>query len=222
MTILSDCMVIQALRSDTDKIDLVENKEIGIHVLERFADVLRQKGYEIKNTTLSSVGLVMDRNQWYKIVRTMDDRILNDNNLPLASAPFYIDRAVSHDSALYVHLGSVYDALINGHAGVGKTKSFVPEAVRLGKVTGDSVIAIVLSGGYNVPASKEFGVAAENRSLTSHVVAVKSTSHLSLMFFLLDARTGEVLWEDRRFKNGGTVVLEKYLSMVEGMLENLP
>jgi len=222
LSLISDCMIVQALRGDTDKIDLIQNKNVGVHVLQLSADMLRQKGYMVGNTMLSSIGLLMNQNQSYRVARTVEDQERDDHELPLGSAPFYIDKAISHDSTFLVQLAYVYAALINSPPNGHGPKMVVPEVVELGKTIGNGALAVVLAGGYNVPVAKSLGELTENKSLTSSVVAVQSISHLSLVFFILDTRTGEVIWEDRQFKDGGMVMPEKYFSMIEDILEDLP
>ena len=140
LTVISDCMIVQALRGDMDKIDLVENKDVGIRVLQISADMLRQKGYSVHNTMLSSIGLLMNHNQFYRVARTVEDRQLDDAALQQASAPFYVDKALSSDSTFLVRLAYVYNALINMKVNDDGPKRIVPEAVGLGNAIGNGEI----------------------------------------------------------------------------------
>lgn len=222
LTVLSDCMIVQSLRGDTDKIDLMENEDVGVRVLQICADMLREKGYTVNNTIFSSIGLLMKQNQLYKVIRTADERRLDDGKLPLASAPFYVNKAIIRDSTFLVRLAYVYNALLNARQEEQGSKTIVREAISIGKTIGNGALAVVLTGGYNVPVSKKLGEPARNTSLTQNVVTMQSISHLSMVFFIIDTKTGEVIWDDRQFKNEGVVMPEKYFSMIKDMLQDLP
>src|SRR6266852_2233113 len=69
MAIMMDYILIEGLMGDTSKIDLIENRRMGASLLTVCADSLSLKGYPIRKTILSSIGLLMKPNKGYRVVR---------------------------------------------------------------------------------------------------------------------------------------------------------
>ncbi len=222
MTILTDCMILQGVAGDTDKIDLVENKDIGVGTLAELTDQLRGKGYSIGQSMLTSVGLLMNRNQPYHLAATSYDVNLSTDDLPLATPPFYLDPSLARDSTFQLALEYLYTSILNSGQKEEGVKTVVPYAVPVGKFVDAKTIVVLLTGGINVNLTKVESGKFLNPSQTEGLVAVRPESKLSVLLYILDAATGEVIWEDRVFRNGGAVTKDKVVSLVEEMCEDFP
>ena len=220
ITILADCMFIDALMGDTSEIDVPENSEMGLEVLQQCAEKLRIKGYKVGNTVLSSIGLLMNQNQLYKIVRSADERHTDKNDLSLQHAPFYLDQQVAKDSSLQLTLAYVYSSLINSKQKQDTFRTIIPEAVGIGKAVGSATIMVVLVGGMNIPAGK--GTTTVNTGFTRDVVGMQQVSQVSARFYFINTKNGELIWDDRKFRQGGIVYPDKVNSMIGSMLDELP
>src|SRR5713101_4154128 len=69
--LLADCVVVDDMIGDTNKIDVIANKSLGGMLLTYFTDRLTDKGYHIDNAVLTSVGMFMDRQHVYKLAESI-------------------------------------------------------------------------------------------------------------------------------------------------------
>jgi hypothetical protein len=222
LTILTDCMILQAIPGDTDKIDVVENKDIGVTTLEAFSADLREKGYSVRQSTLSSIGLLMNHNKPYYVAGTVYDTRLNVEDLPVSTPPFYLDPLAERDSTFRLALAYLYTSVLNIGQKVEGVKTFVPYAVPVGKKVDTRTIAVLLTGGRSVSLYKQEQRETANPNRGTQVVAVKPITRLSMVLYILDTATGEVIWEDRIFKNGGLASKERIIDMLADIMRDLP
>ena len=221
LTIMTDFILIDGILGDTDKVDLTENKEVAANVLQLCEDSLKIKGYQIQKTVLSSIGLLMSPSAVYRVATTVADHEASVEDLPLGSPPFYIDENVNDTTRR--RLSHIYNSLINSPEKAEGTTTIVPEAARLGDIGGKSkTLMVLLAGGVNVPVSKAIGERFANPNPGEGVVAVQRISQFSVMLFILDMNTGEVIWDDRKHVQGGLIFQEKIYSMLGDLLEELP
>lgn len=213
-----DYLVIDGLFGDTNKVDIVENKRIAGRLLADCADSLSRKGYPVRMTTLSSMGLLMKQEKGYKVAQTANAR---SEELQIAHPPFLIDTLFLPDTILE-HLVHVYSSLINLPEKRRDVSFVIPEAMPIGKRINCEMIAIVLAGGFNEPVSMGVGKATVNGSVTGGIIGLQSVSQLSMLFFVIDARNGEIIWEDRRFMSGGVLYPDKILGMARELVAELP
>src|SRR5881296_2889435 len=67
--LLADCIIIDDMIGDTNRIDVVANKSLGGMLLTHFTERLSGKGYHVDNALLTSIGLMMDQHHVYKLAR---------------------------------------------------------------------------------------------------------------------------------------------------------
>jgi hypothetical protein len=221
MAIVMDYVMIEALMGDTSKIDLIENRRVGGALLTLCADSLSRKEYPVRKTVFSSIGLLMQRDKPFRVVRTPEAEHADAEGLPLGSPPFYVDDLFLPDSIIGP-LMNTYNSLINLPERKEGVTNTIPEAVAVGRQVECSTIMVVLVGGVNVPVSKGIGTATPNTSLTMGIQTLQGMSRLSMMFFIIDAKTGDIIWDDRKFVNGGVVYPDKILRTAGDLLEGLP
>lgn len=217
-----DCSIVEAILGDTDKVDLPRNREIGTMCLNLFAGMLNQKDYHVEKTFLSSIGMLMKPDRVSRVVRTQEDQHLDNELLPISSPPFYIHEAYGKDSLGKRALAAVYISLIGTMKQEGEANPIIPEATLFQNEAGDGVLFIVMVGGIEVPASKQFGERTVSRSQTEPAVAIQPITQVSVFLFVIDTKNGEVIWDDHIFKKGGTIYPEKILKMAGHLIENLP
>ncbi len=222
LTILTDCMILQGVAGDTDKIDVVQNKDIGVATLQELADRLREKGYSVRQSMLTSVGLLMNHNQPYRVAATSYDVNTSTEDLPIGTPPFYLDPSVERDSTFRLSLAYLYTSALNSGQKEDGVKTVIPYAVPVGKLVESKTIVVLLTGGINVNLTKEASGTFHNRSQTEELVGVRPETRLSVLLYVLDTATGEVIWEDRVFKNGGFVTKDKVVNLVEELSEDFP
>jgi hypothetical protein len=222
VTLLSDCMLIQGLRGDTNKIDLPENKQLGVDLLNRSWERLREKGYNVSNTLLTSVGLLMNQRQPYRVAFTPDDLLIDDHNLPVAMPPFYLDRSLVANGNFQAALASLYATILNAGQKSDTSKLYIPSATIVGTAIGAKSIIVLLTGAMNIPITKGPSQWTKNPDKNEAVVAVNPISTASMMLYILDTGSGEVLWEDRVYKTGGTIYHDKITNMLSDILDDIP
>ena len=81
---------------------------------------------------------------------------------------------------------------------------------------------IILLGGFNVSASKQLNEEIASDASTVGRVAVQHISQVTIAFYIVDTRTGELLWFDQRAAQGGTIHKEKILKLADKILDELP
>jgi hypothetical protein len=202
------------MRSDTSKMNVIENKEVGGLLLELCRDSLMKKGFTIEHSMMSSVGLLMSRKTPYRIVETVADQQANDEDLSIGTAPFYIHEKLEQDTIFRRQLASPQKK-------EGVT-TFIPEAIRVGEQFGSGMLMIILLGGMNVSNTNTQGAFIPYTAPMQGVVGVRQTTRLSVLMFIINTKNGEVVWDDRVYKNGGIIFREKILTSVSEMLIDLP
>lgn len=220
--VLSDVVIIDELIGDTAKVDIIENTKLSKTCLNMLAGALNDKGYHVDRTLLTSIGLAMKRERVYKIVQTPDDQQRDVELLPSAAPPFFIDQIFRNDSSMQQQLQTLYMRLLNTERKKGQPAITIPEAVSIGRKVGGGLVFVILAGGHNVPVTNQIGKYTQTQSLTFDRVTVQQITQLSVMLFVFDGLTGEILWDDHSVKKGGLIYKEKFVSMLQDILNELP
>jgi hypothetical protein len=219
--LLADCTIIDDMIGDTNKIDLIANKSLGSMILTYFTDRLIGKGYHIDNNILTSVGMLMDRQRVYKLVQSVQMKDTDVEDLPIGLPPFYLNDIFRNDSASG-SLWSTYDALIHVSSHEDGSTRFVPSAKGVAKHAEAETLLIILLGGFNVSASKQLNEESASDASTIGRIAIQHISQVTVAFYIVDTRTGELLWFDQRNAQGGTIHKEKILKLADKILDELP
>jgi hypothetical protein len=219
--LLADCTIIDDMIGDTNKIDVVANRSLGSMMLTYFTDGLIGKGYHVDNNILTSVGMEMDRRRVYKLVQSIQMKDADVEDLPVGLPPFYLNDIFRDDSA-FASLRSTYDALVHVPSQVEGSTTFVPSAKGLAERAEAETLFFILLGGFNVSASKQLNEESASDASTVGRVAIQHISQVTIAFYVVDARTGELLWFDQRAAQGGTLHKEKILKLADKILDELP
>lgn len=220
--VMTDFIIIDAPAGDTSKVDLVENLSEAKMCLNLFAGNLNERGYRVDRTLISSIGLLMNRNQPYKVVQTVEDQQVAERELSTRNPPFFIHAIYAKDVTLLEKLSTIYTMLINSHERKGESPLMIPEAIEVGKAMGGGTLVIALVGGYNVPITSQIGKETSSQSLTRGIVTTQHVTQLSMAFYMIDASSGLVIWDDRRYVKGGIIHKQKIVDMIESLIVGLP
>lgn len=219
--ILSDALTIDELLGDTAVVNLPENARNGLMCVNMLAGKLNEKGYHVDKAYLTSMGLLVLPTNVYRVARTDDDARGDPDALSIETPPFYVGPPFDKNPSLKDSLRTLYFRLARTVRGKGDTAMRYPEAVTVGRHYGDEVIFVLLVGGFNVPAGRSSTQTASGDYLLGDVPVHQSTQ-VALALYALDASTGEVLWDDRKERSGGTLHKEKLIEMLGDLVSEFP
>ncbi|HEV8537716.1 MAG TPA: hypothetical protein VGR15_02235, partial [Bacteroidota bacterium] len=215
------CVIIDDMIGDTNKVDVVANKSMGAMVLTYLSDKLIGKGYHVDNTVLTSVGLAMDQERVYKIVRSVGSKDTDVEDLPIGIPPFFLND-LFRDETSGVQLRAAYDSLLRISPDEGSEKPVIPFTGMIGKHSEAGTLMIMFLGGFSVAVSKQYNNQPSSDHLTVGAIQMQPISQLTMTFYVVDAGTGELLWTDRHIVRGGTIHKEKILQLADRIIEDLP
>jgi hypothetical protein len=213
---------MEAIAGDTNKVDVVDSEEYAKICSNLFAGKLNEKDYHVDRTLLSSVGLLMDQKKQNRVVRTSEEKQLVTDSLTISSPPYFVHDIFSKDTILYQLLKIVYSSLIGYEKNAGETNKNIPAATYLGKVFSSSTIAVVIGIGYDVPITYSSGDRQTSHKLILDKVVFEPVTSFSMMFYLIDTDSGEIIWDYKTTTKGGTINKEKLSPMVERITNELP
>jgi len=220
--ILSDVIVINASLGDSNIIDLVDNQKIAKITLQLFAGKMNEKGYNIDRVFLSSIGLLLNKDVNYRIIRTPEEQLFEPSELEVASPPLYLHELFSQDTIRRQLLRLVYSSLLNYEKRKGDNNIKIPAATYLSQSLGGGMLGVIFVSGYNVGATKQYGQYLSPFKTTEEKISIQPISQFSMMFYLIDSSNGEVIWDDRVIVKGGLMHSEKLQKMVEKLCDELP
>jgi hypothetical protein len=219
---MADVLIIEDVLNDSDKVDVVMNKEMGDSVLETFSTKLHNKGYQIDDMMMTSVGLPSDQRHAYKVITTESDQHIKTEFLPMGVSPFYLHEKFRQDSLLRQSLTSVYKSLVLVSPESEAEHTIIQDAELLGQRSGAKTMFIVLLGGYSAALTNQYNEELSTNNVPGGNVALWHVSQTTVMFYIIDVETGELIWHDNAFVQGGTVNKEKLLRMAETIVDRLP
>lgn len=219
--LLADYVILDATMGDTNIVDIAGNKTMAVALMDKVSDLLNEKSYRIENRLLSSMGLLMNQATTAKVMHTFADQELDEDRLALKHPPFYLYRVFEKDT-LKELLASFYSSLINSVKLEGQKNPVIREAVPLGKTIGGGTWFVLLTGGYNVPVGRELGVSIPSGSTTLGAVGTHQITQVTMMLFVVDTETGELLWSDQRHEVGGTVHRDRIMRIADTIMNFLP
>lgn len=219
--ILADFLLIRATNTDTAVVDLAANKTTADKLLTYAGDHLIQKGYNVTDRVLSSVGLLMDRERGVSVSRTSELDPEEGGGTLYLHPPFYLYQPLRRDTVLRGLLETVYRTLARSGDDPARLPK-VGEIVPLGRAFGAGMVFIFLGGGYEIPPAVAAGGVSPPAGEMLAGVGYQPVTQASLHLYVLNALTGEIIWADHQIKQGGVNYDGKYLSMAENLLEDIP
>jgi hypothetical protein len=219
---IADYVIMDATMGDTVIVDMAGNKTMAIEIMDQMSEQLNVREYKIGNKLLGSMGLIMNQATTAKVIQSVEERELDEELLGLSRPPFYVYRVFKKDSTLLRLLAGFYSSLINSVKLEGKPSPIIREALPLGATIGGGTWFVLLAGGYNIPVGRELGVGLNHESLPLGKIGTHEITQVTMMLYVVDMKTGELLWSDIRHEVGGTVHRERLLRIAEKVSSSLP
>ena len=219
VAVLGDVDIIDDVIGDTVLVDVGKNKSYGSLILNHADELLRARKFGVQNLVLTSVGLIMDRNQIYRYSGSVT---AGRGDFVYGRAPFYLDDVIANDSPFVGRLASTYRTLLTVPVGTLAAGSFRPFSDSMGtRFQGEMLICFIL-GGYMVSASDRVMARPEPLPYGKGLETESKVTQVSLTMFILDAREGTLLWSDQLAEKGGNVSTNKLLYLTEQLIDRLP
>lgn len=190
VTMLEDIIVVEDIAGNIDSVNVDENKVLGNTLLKIFNDELNQKGYLVEKTMLSSIGLTLNPNNQYQVVGAPST----------GNPPFYIDEAIIQDPDMKQKLTTLFNSLGTYIKKEGEPSKVIPDAPSLRIGTESDALLVILAGGRKVSLGKQIGQGVLTTMLTLGTVATWQTSTTVMQLYIVDLKSGEVLWSDTDFQ----------------------
>lgn len=220
--IIGDCTLLDALPGDTSLIDIPMNKKVAKTAIDYLAGALNEKGYHVDRTLLTSVGLVLDQRQVFRVAKTPEDEQSDPVTLDAQRPPFFVDSLFLRNDVLGKLLHIVISSLVvSAKEGKGPDP-VIPGAAGLGKALGGGNLIVVLIGGYNVPVVDQIRRYTPSPSAALNKITFSRSSQCTVRLYILDSSTGELVWDDERHQQGGIVHPQKILDLASGLADRLP
>jgi hypothetical protein len=220
--LLDDVVVLEALRGDTSKIDLPENKKIAKTCLNYLSGNLSAKGYNVDRVLMTSIGMLEPKWHLNRLITVPDERSGNPELLTLGTPPYYLHPMFIGDTLKERLLYSVYSSLAGYSKRKGEPNPVVPAASLLGKVVGGGLMGILLVTGYDIPVSFREGKAENAVALSADKISAVAMTQFTMFFYLIDSETGEIVWDQTVERKGGTISENKLNEMLDTILGELP
>ncbi|MBI5022150.1 MAG: hypothetical protein HZB59_12005 [Ignavibacteriales bacterium] len=219
--LLADVVIVEGVIGDTDVINIEKNKRISKLALQMFAGRMNEKGYSVDRYLNTSVGILMNPNIPYRVYPGIDVRNIEITELEIGKAPFFLHNLFTQDTIRGKLLNVVYSSLMeNKRAGDNSVKS-IPAAPYLSKSLGGGLIGVIFIGGYTAGVTKEFGKYQPPTSQTDDKVGIRKISQYSMMFYLIDGNSGDIVWDDEVNLKGGEMYDSKLQDMVDEICTKL-
>jgi hypothetical protein len=220
--LLDDVVVLEALRGDTSKIDLPENKKIAKTCLNYLSGNLSAKGYNVDRVLMTSIGMLEPKWHLNHMITVPDERFADPELLTLGTPPYYLNPLFIGDTLKERLLYTVYSSLAGYSKAKGEANRVIPAARVLGKMVGGGLMGILLVTGYDIPVSYREHK-AENALVTStDKISAVAVTQFTMFFYLVDSETGEIVWDQTVERKGGTISDNKLNDMLDSILIELP
>jgi hypothetical protein len=212
-----DVAIAHDVSGNIDQIDIPECNGIGKAVQEEIVRGLTAKGYKIRESAITSMGLAWEGDK-YKVVRSDEERAMPVEKIANQPPPFFVAPEFT-DPERVSKLTSVYKDLRK----VEKKKGEPNAHIDVGKLARpDEAWLIVHVAARDVPLGKQIGQAIFTSLLTLGTVAIWQTSGITLDTYMVDSTTGEVFWADRAFVKGGRASQKSVVRMATQAVNRFP
>jgi hypothetical protein len=222
VSLLEECLILDAMSTDTSLVNLIENKKLARTCLDYYASTMQGKGYTLTNSLITSIGLIAERDRKYKVITLPPDKELPDREIPEGYPPFYLNDTFKKDTLHEQLLRVVYRRIVGYEKPEDDSSRYLRTSTFLGKLFGSDCFAFLFVGGYNVHASQQYGQLRNPLTTPYEKVSYESITQVTMLFYIVDSRTGEIIWDDHVSMRGGLIYKEKLLKMAKIILERLP
>jgi len=206
--ILCDFLLAEDISGNVDMIHVPRSIEKGNMLLGAFSQSFQSKDYQVTRKEIVSMGLGMGLStQVYKVAQTNSDKKKED--LLETALPAYVNETFvstpEKRAALEVTLTRLRLYTKISSSSIVE----IPEIVALADPNVDALLMVVMNG-RRIPMGKTLGQAFLSATLTMGLVAAAQTSSLQMGMYLLDSKTGEIIWSDNYAVGDGSVISGHY------------
>jgi hypothetical protein len=222
VSLLAEFLILDATSGDTNLVNIPENKKLGRTCLDLFASRMQEKGFVLNNSLLTSVGLLAENDRYYKVISSEPDEKLSDEKIPEGYPPFYVSDTFKKDTLHEQLLRTVYRRIVGYEKNEDDSSGYVRTSTFLGKLFGTDCFAFLFVGGYNVHASQQSELIINPKGDSYEKVSYERITQMTMLFYIVDSRTGEIIWDDHISMKGGLIYKEKLIKMANKILSRLP
>ena len=224
IAIVADVVVTHDVDGNIDEVLISESKKLSNDVLQDTKTHLLESGYQVSEIYVSSLGHGInmvnrtDEEDYTFLVKHDENQASSDSDI---TPPFYVGdkfNSSEHQKALSDTFSKI--RLIEKTAESPNATHELPETLRQ-NINADKIMFI---GSYSrrVDLSKQMGQAVLTAFLTLDTYAIHQVSYSDGALMILDTKTGEIIWSDKRYFKGGTGTADNLQSHIKQMIKNIP
>jgi len=176
ISILSDAAITEETKEGLEIVDLAKNRRMAYETARHIVYILKEKGFDVNGSHVSSVGAWMDDEAIYKI-RTDRQEGQGNRVITNAATPLFVNHPFSSDANQQEILVNLHRNLIRGE------QKYFTESGELG-IVGDALMVIQIGGATHY---REF--------LQGHGESIQQGDSV-FSLYLVNLKTGEIIWKD--------------------------
>lgn len=200
ISILCDYYVTDDVKGKEDLVDVPRNLDAANNAMDALDIQLAAKGYNTVGKEVVSMGLYAKETA--KTCRIAVDKSPESKEeieaLPEALPPFYVNERLCDTEEKNKIMGIVINKLSEYTRKVGEPVTTIPEVAQIQTGYNEDAIVFLLIQGRDIPIGKSIGQAVATAILTLGILSVAQVSYGSTYLYIVDAKTGEIIWYDSR------------------------
>jgi hypothetical protein len=198
MTILCDYYVVDDVKGKADLADVPRNLEAAKTAMDALDAQLAAKGYKIVGKEVASMGLYeKNSTKTYKVAAEKSPASKEEiEKLPLAPPPFYVNKSLFDSNEKVRALDTVMEKLSTYTRKAGQPATTIPEATQIRTGYNEDAILFLFMRGRDVPLGKSILEGTATTLLSLGMVTAYHTSYAAASIYMVDTKTGEIIWAD--------------------------
>lgn len=202
ITILSDSAIVEEVKDGSEIVDIPKNRRIAYETARHIVYILKEKGFDVNGSHVSSVGAWMDDETVYQ---AKTDKVAATGNREIIKAvpPLFVNHPFSDDSSQREILTNLHRNLITGN------QRYYTESSELG-IAGDALMVIHIGGR---KFYREF-LQGQAESLS------QGDSIFSL--YLVSLKSGEIIWRETIDEKLLAPIKDNFFTLSDRTLSKFP
>ena len=219
---LLDVFIVEDTESDTDRVNVVWNRQMGDSIAYYFENNFREKGYDTSDIIIASIGMSVAGRPVYKFASTPEEEELGQSLLPAGRPPFYVSEEFQSDPDKKSVWKSVCRSLLQSSFEPSEGRQIIQGGTDLAQLLGANTVCVLFATGFLVPVEQTHMEADRTTNVPNGRIAMERESQTTLTFFVIDGASGELLWSDHTHLEGGTVYYDKFAQLADFLIRRLP
>lgn len=211
---LMDVGLVHDVPGDVDELRIYEVQSVADSLAARFSAGLARKNYRIDRSMLTSMGLFWPSDWEFLTLTSAQQETLVSTDKPKKHPPFFTNDALSRDAMTLATVASLYREVGTARAQelARKPGGLVQSAPVVREFVGaadDVDLLVVFVSGRDVSRGKKAGrlfltmvAVAAAASGSTTVLPDWDNGGVMLDAFIVDGRTGQLLWSDSKLASG--------------------